>query len=77
MMTRREWGLSAAALLAACAAPPEPPAGEGEPEAAPGLSLDPTGPLYFDLHIDTPGRMVSEGLTLGESLSTPTSISPR
>ncbi len=68
MMTRREWGLSAAALLAACAAPPEPPAGEGEPEAAPGLSLDPTGPLYFDLHIDTPGRMVSEGLTLGESL---------
>ena len=68
MMTRREWGLSAAALLAACAAPPEPPAGEGEPEAAPGLSLDPTGPLYFDLHIDTPSRMVSEGLTLGESL---------
>ena len=68
MMTRREWRLSAAALLAACAAPPEPPAGEGEPEAAPGLSLDPTGPLYFDLHIDTPGRMVSEGLTLGESL---------
>ncbi len=26
-------------------------------------------PLYFDLHIDTPSRMVSEGLTLGESHS--------
>jgi membrane dipeptidase len=24
-------------------------------------------PFYFDMHIDTPSRMVSEGLTLGES----------
>ena len=62
MLTRREWGLSAAALLAACAAPPEP---EAEPEA--GSVPVPTGPLYFDLHIDTPGRMVSEGLDLAES----------
>ena len=63
-LTRREWGLSAAALLAACAAPPEPDA-ESLPAAAP---LTPAGPLYIDLHIDTPGRMVGEGLGLGESL---------
>ena len=58
MLTRREWGLStAAALTAACAATPE---AEPEPEA-------PAGPLYFDLHIDTPGRMVAEGLDLAET----------
>ena len=28
---------------------------------------EPPGPLYFDLHIDTPSRMVSEGLNLAES----------
>lgn len=27
----------------------------------------PASPLYFDMHIDTPSRMVSEGLDLGES----------
>ena len=63
MLTRREWGLSAATLLAACAAPPQP---EAVPEGA--LVPIPMGPLYFDLHIDTPGRMVSEGLDLAENL---------
>lgn len=62
MLTRREWGLSAATLLAACGAPPQP---EAEPEGA--SAPVPMGPLYFDLHIDTPGRMVSEGLDLAES----------
>lgn len=63
MLTRREWGMSAAALLAASVVPPE---ADGEPVAA--ESAQPDGPLYFDLHIDTPGRMVGEGLGLGESL---------
>lgn len=64
MLTRRELGLSTAALLAACAAPAEAdPAPAVAPEAA-----APEGPLYLDLHIDTPGRMVSERLGLGESL---------
>ena len=58
MLTRREWGLSTAAILgAACGAAPE---AEPELEAA-------AGPLYFDLHIDTPGRMVREGLDLSET----------
>jgi len=62
MLTRREWGLSAATLLAACAAPPEP---QAVPEEA-SVPV-PMEPLYFDLHIDTPGRMVGEGLNLAES----------
>lgn len=53
MLTRREWGVSAAALLGACASPTEP-----EPF---------TGPLYIDLHIDTPSRILNEGIDLGES----------
>ncbi|MEZ5353589.1 MAG: dipeptidase [Bryobacteraceae bacterium] len=54
-MTRREWGTAAATtLLGACARPAPPPAG-------------PAGTLYFDMHIDTPSRMVAEGLNLGES----------
>ena len=57
MLTRREWGVSAAALLGACAAPREP---SPEPEA-------PAGPLYVDLHIDTPSRILNEGLDLAES----------
>ena len=58
MLTRREWGISTAAVVgAACAAAPET---EPEPEAS-------AGPLYFDLHIDTPGRMVREGLDLAET----------
>ena len=63
MLTRREWGFSAAGLLAAVAVPSK---ADGEPVAAAGAQ--PAGPLYFDLHIDTPGRMVGEGLGLGESL---------
>ena len=61
VLSRREWGMSAAALLAASVVPPEV---VGEPVAA--GSAQPDGPLYFDLHIDTPGRMVGEGLGLGE-----------
>ena len=57
MLTRREWGISAAALLGSCATTPEP-SPDPEPLA---------GPLYFDLHIDTPSRLVSEGLNLAES----------
>ena len=57
MLTRREWGVSAAALLGACAAPREP---SPEPEAS-------AGPLYVDLHIDTPSRILNEGLDLAES----------
>ncbi len=57
MLSRRELGLSAAALLAACGRTTE---SDAEPAA-------PSGPLYFDLHIDTPGRLVAEGLDMGES----------
>lgn len=53
MLTRREWGISAAALLGACASPPDPEFS--------------AGPLYIDLHIDTPSRLVNEGLDLAES----------
>lgn len=57
MLTRREFGISTAAIAAACStsAPPEPE------------SATPTRPLYFDLHIDTPSRLVSERLNLAES----------
>ena len=58
MFNRREFGLSTAALLGACSTASEP--APEEPSAA-------TGPLYLDLHIDTPSRLVSEGLNLGES----------
>lgn len=57
MLDRREFGASAAAVLAACAP-------SGPKEAAPETS---EGPLYFDLHIDTPSRLVSEHLNLAES----------
>ena len=57
MINRREFGVSAAALLGACAGMPDQPPDEDQP----------TGPLYFDLHIDTPSRLVSEGLNLAES----------
>ncbi len=59
MLTRRELGMSAAALLGACGGAPDT---APEPEA-------PSGPLYLDLHIDTPSRMLSEGLNLAESPS--------
>src|SRR5262249_8177869 len=57
MLTRREWGTTAAAFLGSCAIAPEAPS-----EPAPAA-----GALYFDMHIDTPSRMVSEGLNLAES----------
>ena len=59
MLNRREFGLSAAALLSACGMNEQEDAGQTAEPAA--------GPLYFDLHIDTPSRMVAEGLNLGES----------
>ena len=57
MLDRREFGLSAAALLGACT-----PSQQSDDQPA-----EPSGPLYFDLHIDTPSRIVSEGLNLAES----------
>ena len=57
MLNRREFGVSAAALLSACAPAQESSSTDGQP----------AGPLYFDLHIDTPSRLVSEGLNMEES----------
>lgn len=57
-LTRREWGLSAAALLGTYVT-----ASGDEAEAA-----QPEEPLYVDLHIDTPGRLLNEKLDLAESL---------
>lgn len=57
MIDRREFGISAAALLGACTSAP---VSEEEP-------AQPVGPLYFDLHIDTPGRLVAERLNMAES----------
>lgn len=57
MLTRRDFGLSTAALLSGCSPTSEPPAESEEPR----------GPLYFDLHIDTPSRLVSERLNMAES----------
>ena len=62
MLTRREWGLSAVAMLGACAVAPE---SAPEPDVAEPL---PVGPLYFDLHIDTPARLLNEGLDLAQDL---------
>ena len=58
MLTRREWGTAAAALVSLRAS-----AQDSSTHVKPG-----TAPLYFDLHIDTPSRLVSEGLNLAESL---------
>lgn len=57
MLNRREFGTSAAAILTACSTAQERSSEPGEP----------SGPLYFDLHIDTPSRLVAEGLNMGES----------
>ena len=62
MLTRRELGLSAVAALGACAVAPE---SAPEPDVAEPL---PAGPLYFDLHIDTPARLLNEGLDLAQDL---------
>lgn len=61
MLTRRAFSISAAAALAACGRAPET---SSEAEAG---AVEAAGPLYFDLHIDTPSRMVAEGLNLAES----------
>ncbi len=61
MLTRREFGASAAAITAACSSP-NTPAPPSEPAVA-----NSDAPLYFDLHIDTPSRLVSERLNLAES----------
>ena len=57
-LTRREWGLSAAALLGTYVTT------SGEEAEAAQLEE----PLYVDLHIDTPGRLLNEELDLAESL---------
>ncbi|MBI1791821.1 MAG: membrane dipeptidase [Acidobacteria bacterium] len=57
MLTRRELGAAAATLLGSRAATAEPSS---------ALQAG-TGPLYFDLHIDTPSRILQEGLNLAES----------
>jgi membrane dipeptidase len=55
VVTRREWGAAAFATLHAAAK-------NSSAQVKPGAGL-----LYFDLHIDTPSRLVSEGLNLAES----------
>ncbi len=57
MINRRELGIATASILGGCASAPDPPSGEGRPAL----------PFYFDLHIDTPSRLVSERLNLAES----------
>ena len=57
-LTRREWGLSASALLGAYVSTLGYEAEAAQAER----------PLYVDLHIDTPGRLLNEGLDLSESL---------
>ncbi len=57
-LTRREFGLSTAGILGTSAV---------SLRAAP-VQAQPAGPLYFDLHIDTPARLLNEGLDLAESL---------
>lgn len=58
MLSRRDFGVLAVAGLNACSTAPEHPVEE---------PATPAGPLYLDLHIDTPSRLVSEGLDLGTS----------
>ena len=58
MWTRREFGVTAAGVLGASAA--RRPAARAKAR--------PAGPLYSDLHhIDTPSRLLNEGLDLAES----------
>ena len=59
--TRREWGATvASALAAACV-------GRGRATAAEGRPIQDDPPIYVDLHIDTPARLLAERLDLGES----------
>ncbi len=57
MLTRREWGIAAASLLGF----------SGAARRARAHQIAAAAPLYFDMHIDTPSRMVAEGLSLAES----------
>ena len=65
--TRRDWGKASAAaaaagLLAACSSD-----GDSAAEQDAGReSGDSARPHVFDMHCDTPSRMLSEGLSLGE-----------
>lgn len=58
MLSRRDFGALAVTGLNACSTASEQPVEE---------SVAAAGPLYLDLHIDTPSRLVSEGLDLGAS----------
>jgi len=57
MLTRRKWG-TAALAFGGLRVTTQDSSAQTKP---------PAGPLYFDLHIDTPSRLVSEGLNLAES----------
>ena len=57
MWTRREFGVTAAGVVGAYAA--RRPAARAEAR--------PAGSLYFDIHIDTPARLLYQGLDLAES----------
>ncbi|MEE2636503.1 MAG: hypothetical protein VYE68_04630, partial [Acidobacteriota bacterium] len=57
-LTRREFGLSTALALSTATAGLRPARAAAQPAT----------PLYFDLHIDTPARLLNERLNLAESL---------
>ena len=57
-LTRREFGMSSVALLGSYMRPQIL-----ETEASQLVDL-----LYVDLHVDTPSRLLNEGLNLSESL---------
>jgi len=61
ILTRRHFGFSLAAVLAACAEQEQPP----PPEASSAADLL-ARTVVFDAHIDTPGRMRRDGWDLGE-----------
>ena len=65
MLTRRDFGALAATVLVNCGGTPAPqsadePVGEGDV-----LSRS----IVFDAHCDTPGRMLTDGIKLGEHKS--------
>ncbi len=63
MLTRREWGRSAATMLGALTLAPKSVAPTSVATAAQAAR-----PFYIDLHIDTPARILTERLDLAESL---------
>ena len=64
-LSRRDWGLAAAATTGAAALLESCRDSKSGPAAPPPTAAP---PFYFDMHVDTPSRMVSEGLNLGDSL---------